>query len=101
MQSSLRSYFVDRALPVCGVQLSEIPFPDGAAVTMIVRGSELLVAEGSTELQAGDHVYVLASAEAEPDGSTSLWKSRNSGVKKQKAHPIGCAFCFNSLALDY
>ena len=66
MQSSLRSYFVDRALPVCDVQLSEIPFPDGAAVTMIVRGSELLVAEGSTELRAGDHVYVLASPEADP-----------------------------------
>jgi len=66
IQSSLRSYFVDRALPVCGVPLSEIPFPDGTAVTMIVRGAELLVADGSTELQPGDHVYVLASPEADP-----------------------------------
>jgi cell volume regulation protein A len=66
MRSSLRSYFIDRALPVCGVPLSEIPFPDGAAVTMIVRGASLLVAEGGTVLQAGDHVYVLAAPEADP-----------------------------------
>jgi len=64
-RSSLRSYFIDRALPVCGVPLSDIPFPDGAAVTMIVRGSSLLVADGGTTLEAGDHVYVLASPEAE------------------------------------
>ena len=66
MRSSLRSYFVDRALPVCGVPLSEIPFPDDAAVTMVVRGTALLVADGATILRAGDHVYVLAAPEAIP-----------------------------------
>jgi cell volume regulation protein A len=66
MQSSLRSYFVDRALPVCGVPLADIPFPAGAAVTMIVRGAALLVAEGSTRLEPGDHVYILASPDAAP-----------------------------------
>ena len=66
MRSSLRSFFVDRALPVCGVRLSEIPFPDGAAVTMIVRGATLMVADGSTELRPGDHVYVLSSPETDP-----------------------------------
>lgn len=65
IHSSLKSYFVDKVLPVCGVPLSEIPFPDGAAVTMIVRGASLLVADGSTLLQPGDHVYVLASPEAD------------------------------------
>jgi cell volume regulation protein A len=66
VRSSLRSYFVDSALPVCGVPVSEIPFPDGVAITMIVRGAALLVADGSTRLRAGDHVYVLAPPEAEP-----------------------------------
>ncbi|MDQ2891289.1 MAG: potassium/proton antiporter [Gemmatimonadota bacterium] len=65
MRGSLRSFFVDRALPVCGVALAEIPFPDGAAVTMIVRGSSLLVADGVTVLQAGDHAYVLGSPATE------------------------------------
>jgi cell volume regulation protein A len=66
LRSSLRSYFVDRALPVCGISIAEIPFPQGSAITMIVRGATLLVAEGATTLQAGDHVYVLASPEADP-----------------------------------
>lgn len=66
MRGVLRSYFVDEALPVCGATLAEVPFPDGAAVTMVVRGSALLAAEGSTELRAGDHVYVLAKPDADP-----------------------------------
>lgn len=66
MRGSLRSYFVDQALSVCGAALADIPFPDGAAITMIVRGSQLMVAEGSSVLHSGDHVYVLAGPEAEP-----------------------------------
>lgn len=65
MRGVLRSYFIDEALPVCGATLAEVPFPDGAAVTMIVRGSALLAAEGSTELRAGDHVHVLAKPDAD------------------------------------
>ena len=66
MRDSLRSYYIDRALPVCGVALADIPFPDGVAVTMIVRGSHLLVADGPTVLRAGDHAYVLAAQESAP-----------------------------------
>ncbi len=65
MRGSLRSFFIERALPVCGARLAEIPFPEGAAVTMIVRGSGLLVADGATVMQPGDHVYVLSSPETE------------------------------------
>lgn len=66
MRGVLRSYFIDKALPVCGAKLADIPFPDGASVTMIVRGSTLLPADGSTELRVGDHVYVLARPDAAP-----------------------------------
>ena len=48
------------------VALCLAPAYGAAAITMIVRGAALLVAEGSTRLQAGDHVYVLAPREAEP-----------------------------------
>lgn len=65
MRGSLKSYFIDRHLPVCGELVSAIPFPDGAAITMIVRGAGLLVAEGATQLQPGDHVYVLAPGDAD------------------------------------
>lgn len=66
MGASLHSYFVDEALPVCGATLADIPFPEGTAATMVLRGSAMLVAEGSTELRAGDHVYVLATPDTEP-----------------------------------
>jgi potassium/hydrogen antiporter len=58
------SYYVDEALPVAGMTLQELPFPEGAAVTMIVRGRELIAPKGDTRLEVGDHAYVLSK----PDG---------------------------------
>lgn len=66
MRGELRSYFIHEALPVAGATLADVPFPDGAAVTMIVRGSTLLAADGSSQLRPGDHVYVLAPPDAVP-----------------------------------
>jgi cell volume regulation protein A len=51
-------FYVEPAVAVCGVPLSEIYFPDGAAVILIVRGKELVAPRGNTTLDIGDHVYV-------------------------------------------
>jgi cell volume regulation protein A len=59
LNGELLSFYIDDALPVCGVPLADIPFPDGTAVTLIVRGRELLAPKGSTVLSTGDHVYVF------------------------------------------
>ena len=64
LDGELLSYYVDEALPVAGMMLHELPFPDGAAVTMIVRGRELIAPKGDTRLEVGDHAYVLTK----PDG---------------------------------
>jgi cell volume regulation protein A len=64
LDGELLSYYVDEALPVAGMTLHELPFPDGAAVTMIVRGRELIAPKGDTRLEVGDHAYVLTK----PDG---------------------------------
>jgi potassium/hydrogen antiporter len=45
---------------VGGLTLVELPVPGDAAVTMIVRGRELIAPKGSTRLEVGDHAYVLA-----------------------------------------
>jgi cell volume regulation protein A len=45
------------------VPLADIPFPDGTAVTLIVRGRELVAPKGTTVLSPGDHVYVFARTE--------------------------------------
>jgi cell volume regulation protein A len=63
LDGELMSYYIDEALPVAGMRLEELPFPEGAAVTMIVRGRELIAPKGSTRLEPGDHAYVLSRTE--------------------------------------
>lgn len=63
LNGELLSFHVDEALVVTGVPLAELPFPEGAAVTMIVRGQELIAPKGQTALLPGDHVYVFARSE--------------------------------------
>ena len=62
----LSSFYIDEALAVAGVALADLPFPEGAAATMIVRGTEIIAPKGSTILESGDHVYVLMRPEDEP-----------------------------------
>ena len=63
LNGELLSFYIDEALSVCGVQLTDIPFPDGTSVTLIVRGRELIAPKGNTVLSPGDHVYVFARTE--------------------------------------
>ena len=62
----LRAYFVSSDLAVCGATLAEVPFPEGAAVSMLERGGSLIAPSGGTRLEAGDYVYVIAPAEDRP-----------------------------------
>ncbi|ACG72150.1 sodium/hydrogen exchanger [Anaeromyxobacter sp. K] len=54
------SYYVEPASAVAGSRISELPFPEGSTVMLVVRGRELVAARGRTVLQPGDHVYVFA-----------------------------------------
>jgi cell volume regulation protein A len=63
LNGELRSYYVDEVLGIAGSTLSELPFPPGASVTIIVRGNELIPPKGDTRLEAGDHVYVFSRTE--------------------------------------
>ena len=63
LDGELLSYYIDEALPVAGMTLEELPFPEGAAVTMIVRGQQLIAPNGATRLEVGDHAYVLSRPE--------------------------------------
>jgi cell volume regulation protein A len=62
----LRAYFVSSQLAVAGASLAEIPFPEGAAVSMIERAGSLVAPSGSTRVEPGDYVYVIAPVEARP-----------------------------------
>ncbi|MCY7377840.1 MAG: potassium/proton antiporter [Gemmatimonadaceae bacterium] len=59
----LRAYFVSDQLAVAGATLAEIPFPEGTAVSMLERRGALIAPSGSTRIEPGDYVYVIAPPE--------------------------------------
>lgn len=63
LNGELMSFYVDEALPVAGVRLDEIPLPETSAVTLIVRGRDVIAPRPATVLEPGDHVYVFAREE--------------------------------------
>jgi potassium/hydrogen antiporter len=65
------TFHVDARAAVAHCTLAEIPFPDQAAVAMVVRGDELFAGRGALRLLPGDHVSVLCRPEDEP--SLVLW----------------------------
>ena len=63
LRGELMTFYVDEALAVAGVPLSDLPFPDGAAAALIIRGDEMIPPRGTTVLMPGDHIYVFARQE--------------------------------------
>jgi potassium/hydrogen antiporter len=57
------SFYIDEALSVCGARLTDLPFPQGAAVMLVVRGEELIAPRGSVQLLPGDHVHLFCRPE--------------------------------------
>jgi cell volume regulation protein A len=66
LEGELMSFYIDEALVVTGMPLEELPLPEGAAVTLIVRGNQLVPPKPSVTLQPGDHVHLIAQAEDRP-----------------------------------
>jgi cell volume regulation protein A len=66
LEGELISFYIDEALVVSGLRLDELDFPEGASVALIVRGHRLVPPKGSTTLEPGDHVYVVAQQEDRP-----------------------------------
>jgi cell volume regulation protein A len=63
LQGELMSFYIDEALVVAGMPLEELPLPDGAAVTLIVRKNVLVPPRPGTTLESGDHVHLIAGPE--------------------------------------
>ncbi|HET9151368.1 MAG TPA: potassium/proton antiporter [Gemmatimonadales bacterium] len=63
LTGDLLGFHVDSGLAVAGVTLAELSLPDGAAVTLIIRGSDLIPPKGASRLEPGDHVYLVSRPE--------------------------------------
>jgi cell volume regulation protein A len=59
LSGEVLSFYVEPASAVAGSRIADLPFPEGAAVMLVVRGRDLLAPRGPTVLQPGDHVYVF------------------------------------------
>jgi cell volume regulation protein A len=66
LSGELLSFYIEDNLAVTGLPLSQIPFPDGAAATLIIRRDDMLAPRGGTVLEPGDHVYVILRPEDRP-----------------------------------
>jgi cell volume regulation protein A len=63
LEGELMSFYIDEALLVAGMPVGELPLPEGAAVTLIVRKNRLLPPSPETILEPGDHVHVISQPE--------------------------------------
>jgi cell volume regulation protein A len=60
-KAEVHAFWVHPGLLVCGMKIGDIVLTGDAAITMLLRGDELLPARGDVVLQADDHVYVLCA----------------------------------------
>ncbi len=63
LQGELLSFYIDEALVVTGMPVEELPLPEGSAVTLIIRGNQLVPSSPGTTLEPGDHVHLIAQPE--------------------------------------
>ena len=59
LDGELVSFHIHDEVAVCGAKLKDITLPQDAAVTLIVRGRQLVPAKGPAVLHEGDHAYVF------------------------------------------
>lgn len=59
VEGDIVEYILDEDSRVVGRRLRDLALPDGVLVAMIVRGQQVIPPRGSTQIVAGDHVFVL------------------------------------------
>ena len=63
---------IEEGSPAAGKTLQQLSMPSGSVIGLIERGSELLIPAGSSEIKAGDKVYLFASSEIMPEAIQHL-----------------------------
>jgi cell volume regulation protein A len=60
VNADIVDYAVLPGSSLIGKTVKDLQLPDGAVLAMISRASTLIAPRGSTELQPGDHLFVIA-----------------------------------------
>jgi cell volume regulation protein A len=66
LSGQVLTFLVEPASAVSGSRIADLPFPDQAAVMLILRGRDLVAPRGPTVLLPGDHVSIFAAPEDVP-----------------------------------
>lgn len=56
-------FTIEEPTAACGATISQLPFPPGANVMLLIRGEELIAPRGTTLLGPGDHLFVFCKPE--------------------------------------
>lgn len=63
LRGEIIPFHVSADAAAAGASIGELPFPDGTSVALVVRGAQVITPRGATQLQPGDHVYVLTTSD--------------------------------------
>jgi len=66
LNGQVLTFLVEPASAMAGSRIADLPFPDQAAVMLILRGRDLVAPRGPTLLEPGDHVSIFAAPEDVP-----------------------------------
>ncbi len=66
LSGEMVSFYIAPASAACGAAIVDLPFPDSATASILIRGAQLIGPRGNTVLQAGDHLYVFCTSEDLP-----------------------------------
>jgi cell volume regulation protein A len=75
VQAEIVDYLVAPASPLAGRLVRDLRLPDGAILALVTRGRTLITPRGSTALQPGDHLFVIARAEIRPAVEEALTRA--------------------------
>lgn len=63
VDADIVEYTVEEGARASGRRLNQLALPEGAVVAMIARNKSLIPPRGSTEIRAGDHIFVVIREE--------------------------------------
>jgi potassium/hydrogen antiporter len=80
-------YDVEQSDAVVGARISELGLPESALVMLIVRDGQAIPPRGSTMLEPGDRVYVLARSEARRDVEAVIEEWERRRIRRDAPRP--------------
>ena len=107
LEGDIVDYTVAPGARISRQPLRDLALPDGVAVTLVVRGDEVIVPRGRTVLKEGDHAFVARRNDLKPvvdalfDGSAAPPRvAPGTQMRFEAATTVGQVRCFLGLKGD-